>query len=313
MSGISLLLALASLQASPDAPDVVLASPVRGVARFARAFNDEVGSDAGCSARLTPWAPLWEGDRLCLEFGDIVCILCPDGSVRSLSESQVVSLAICDSPPTAACREPLFRTSDPLKEGKQRIVSLELLELETALGITLELRGRARGPREAWGRIPVFVSPHCQSTGSQSFPCERWLSEPREILFLEVEGAEEYHFELSGLQDYESVWVESKHIACQPWPSFDDHSVCATPWPRAWFLPDGGRSVQLTMQAKVGNRLRPSGSPALLSRLPDIERQRLLDALNIIGAIVRGVCRALAPMDVPAMGPCFGAARLVAA
>lgn len=266
-----------SLAASSEA---MLAAPLRGVVRLARASSQE----GFCGARLEPWAPLWQGDRLCLETGAAACLLCPDGSVQRLDASHTVGPALCDSPPQTSCHQPLLRTSDPLA-GHERIADSlttdEMLELETALGITLELRGRVRGQDEVWGHDPVLVSPRCLGDGKQPLVCERWLSEPREILFLEVEDADAYYFELAGLRNDELAWISSEYVVCESSPSFGETKICAIPWPQEWSLPEDGRSVQLSLSARVGSQLRLTGNPTTLSRIPRTERQRLLETLPV--------------------------------
>ncbi len=206
------------------------------------------------SSETSGWRPLYPGTEIPVDPEQPALVMCPDGGCRELSAPFKVTDSLCRDAPATTCRRATTRSNvvrglgDPSSPQISKLLSpKELADLLSGWLGRLKpfvLTGKARGPEEVWGEDPVLVSPRCFASGSF---CRR-LAEPDELIFLRVEDARRYVFELSGPSRYQSLTLSPQEISeCLAHPAFDDTPLCRVPWPKTWTLPSNGRATRLRM------------------------------------------------------------------
>lgn len=215
----------------PEQPPVLaMVAPARG----------EVRLDA---VKLDPDLYVYarEGQQLELTAEARARILCPSSSCFVLSESTTIDPVLCERKNRELC--PVAQSFAPRKParhiGTNGLVTPGSFDLDGS-------------PRGEDGYI--LVSPRCPKDSIGTPPCTDWLTEPGEILFVPVTGAEEYRFELELPERRESLVVKADGLFCPP----SSLELCRVPWPTGWKLPAGGKVAYLGVKvlADAGKEIR---------------------------------------------------------
>lgn len=214
------------------------------------------------------------GDRLELDGNARVLLLCTNGNLCEIRETEELDPDSCQCPVASLDEETLVRGGNiALSDPSPMIPPTIGLELDFN---TVTVTGEARNELPDWTRIPMLLAPRCPADLSGRLGCAGYLEAPQTIRWLEVDGATGYRLALTGFP-FRSFNVGDTNVRCSPAAAFDGRRACEASWPEEWSLAVS-QSYKLQVLTELDGKRFSSGETSL-SMLPVEEGDRIREAL----------------------------------